>query len=404
MTNLTQKTSLAKSLFGTQKEPAAQRVIGTATADSSAGMVSVQVGNDGDIISVPTVGRVESGDDVFLVVQDGIPTAIGSKGSGDAIPRNFVQPTEPTGDFIVGDTWTDTSSQKIYTWDGVAWVETGSVGTDYLYTVGGSVLFAKDGTSYGALVNANGSFDVVSLTWSDGVPTVGSTVATFGTEAIIGEVAVNKYNTVVSDTGITLRKNTTRLGLFSSTYGLLASGATVENTIYANSYFRCLTRDFCRVVAGGNVAIPYNSGGAFSPVTLGNDSGSVLEYEIGAAQYITDNTGPGSGKHYIKILKEGYFRLSLGARVSASSNFTAKVCLGIYNSSNVLQTRACQACDYVQVSPYFFNVSGDTRYLSQGDRVVFEAVSPTTNSGNIIGNATEAYTFFQVEYLENMVH
>lgn len=42
------------------------------------------------------------------------------------------------------------------------------------------VLVAKVGQSLGALVNANGSFDVVSLTWSGDTPTIGNAIATFG--------------------------------------------------------------------------------------------------------------------------------------------------------------------------------------------------------------------------------
>jgi hypothetical protein len=41
------------------------------------------------------------------------------------------------------------------------------------------VLVAKTGAKVGALVNANGSFDVVTLTWADGVPSVAGTLSSF---------------------------------------------------------------------------------------------------------------------------------------------------------------------------------------------------------------------------------
>lgn len=48
----------------------------------------------------------------------------------------------------------------------------------------GGVLVAKTGAAVGALVNANGSFDVVSLTWSDGVPSVSGTPSSFDTDSV----------------------------------------------------------------------------------------------------------------------------------------------------------------------------------------------------------------------------
>lgn len=48
----------------------------------------------------------------------------------------------------------------------------------------GGVLVAKTGSSVGALVNADGSFDVVLLTWSDGVPSVSGTPSSFDTDSV----------------------------------------------------------------------------------------------------------------------------------------------------------------------------------------------------------------------------
>ena len=49
------------------------------------------------------------------------------------------------------------------------------------------VIVCREGNSVGALVNADGSFDIVDVTWSQGVPTAGSTrYATFGGTTLIG--------------------------------------------------------------------------------------------------------------------------------------------------------------------------------------------------------------------------
>jgi len=48
------------------------------------------------------------------------------------------------------------------------------------------VLVAKQNNNYGALINASGSFDVVPLTWSGKEPIIGSPVARFGSNIILG--------------------------------------------------------------------------------------------------------------------------------------------------------------------------------------------------------------------------
>ena len=51
---------------------------------------------------------------------------------------------------------------------------------------GAGVLVCKTNQTVGALVNANGSFDVVNVTWSSGTPTAGTVLATFGSYIEIG--------------------------------------------------------------------------------------------------------------------------------------------------------------------------------------------------------------------------
>ena len=47
----------------------------------------------------------------------------------------------------------------------------------------GGALVAKTGANVGALVNASGSFDVVTLTWSNGVPSVAGTLSSFDADS-----------------------------------------------------------------------------------------------------------------------------------------------------------------------------------------------------------------------------
>lgn len=46
------------------------------------------------------------------------------------------------------------------------------------------VLVGKTGNTVGALVNANGSFDITNITWGGNVPTAGATLASFGSDGI----------------------------------------------------------------------------------------------------------------------------------------------------------------------------------------------------------------------------
>lgn len=68
------------------------------------------------------------------------------------------------------------------------------------------VLVAKQNNNYGALINASGSFDVVQLTWSDKEPIIGSPVARFGSNIILGadanlqlKITSNKFQFINGD-------------------------------------------------------------------------------------------------------------------------------------------------------------------------------------------------------------
>lgn len=74
---------LGARLFGESPRVGELRTYGTATAASSNGYVSVNVG--GDVATIPTVGAVSVGDEVLIQVQDGHPVAIGVRGWGDDV-------------------------------------------------------------------------------------------------------------------------------------------------------------------------------------------------------------------------------------------------------------------------------------------------------------------------------
>jgi hypothetical protein len=68
------------------------------------------------------------------------------------------------------------------------------------------VLVAKQNNNYGALINASGSFDVAQLTWSGKEPIIGSPVARFGSNIILGadanlqlKITSNKFQFINGD-------------------------------------------------------------------------------------------------------------------------------------------------------------------------------------------------------------
>lgn len=83
MPTLNEKMELGAALFSQPKELGERRVYGTATAASSGGSVSVDVG--GEVITVPTIGAVASGQEVVIEVQNGHPVALGVSGWGDDV-------------------------------------------------------------------------------------------------------------------------------------------------------------------------------------------------------------------------------------------------------------------------------------------------------------------------------
>lgn len=78
-------------------------------------------------------------------------------------------------------TFSEIDTRVTATEDGLAVQET------LIRQYAGGVLVAYTGNPVGALVNAAGQYDIVSLTWQGGEPTVGTTLAKFGQESQIGQ-------------------------------------------------------------------------------------------------------------------------------------------------------------------------------------------------------------------------
>lgn len=99
MPTLNEKMELGVALFSQPKELGERRVYGTATAASSGGSVSVNVG--GEVITVPTIGAVASGQEVVIEVQNGHPVCIGVAGWGDDIQSDV--------DDVISHVWIDSN-------------------------------------------------------------------------------------------------------------------------------------------------------------------------------------------------------------------------------------------------------------------------------------------------------
>ena len=113
---------------------------GTAQGDSSGGFVSIMIDNSDESFEVSCDSPISRGDRVAY---------ISTNGNGKAVSVSTLADMAEEVATIVRE-------------------------------LPAGVLVAKVGQDYGALVNANGSFDVVNLTWSGDTPAIGDAVATFG--------------------------------------------------------------------------------------------------------------------------------------------------------------------------------------------------------------------------------
>lgn len=91
MASLDQKMQLASEFFSREPAQYETRVYATATASSTDGTVTVDIG--GEEVSIPAVGAIAQGQEAVVQVYNGHPFAIGAKGWGDEIQADVDEVT-----------------------------------------------------------------------------------------------------------------------------------------------------------------------------------------------------------------------------------------------------------------------------------------------------------------------
>ena len=170
MSDLHTELELARALFGPQSSDGlgVRRVTATATSDSSGGTVAVDVG--GEVVEVPVIGAVSTGDEVQLLVDNGAPIAVAATGWGDQLQATATS-AEAIATAVNQHVWTDTSGVHVTEQD-----QDASTGATVLLNSQGLLL--RDGTDDLAAFASGG------VEFYDG----GATTASFnGSGAVIGD-------------------------------------------------------------------------------------------------------------------------------------------------------------------------------------------------------------------------
>lgn len=111
-----------------------------------------------------TIGNVAAGDKVMIALVNGQATVLGTVGSGDRQQRQI---------------------------DGLKTM---------IRQYQDGILVCKENNSVGALVNADGSFDISAIVWNGSVPTAGASISSFSASGIrLGNSAGGSYALVDSD-------------------------------------------------------------------------------------------------------------------------------------------------------------------------------------------------------------
>lgn len=170
------------------------------------------------------------------------------------------------------------------------------------------VLVAKQNNNYGALINASGSFDVVQLTWSGKEPIIGSPVARFGSNIILG-----------ADANLQLKITSNKFQFTNGDPDYI--GAEMALSDDDNFYIHHL-------LTGGTLNI--GVGGAY--LSIGGDW-------IG----LSPNTGVGASD----ISVNGY--ISVGESISAGGNITA--------SGNIIADGTVKLSNSIKRKTYTWTIS-----------------------------------------------
>ena len=159
------------------------------------------------------------------------------------------------------------------------------------------VLVAKQNNNYGALINASGSFDVAQLTWSGKEPIIGSPVARFGSNIVLG-----------ADANLQLKITSNKFQFINGDPDYI--GAEMALSDDDNFYIYHL-------LTGGTLNIGVN--GAF--LSIGGDW-------IG----LSPNTGVGASDISVNGYISAGESISAGGNITASGNITADGTIGLAGS------------------------------------------------------------------------
>lgn len=262
--NANQKNRLAADIFGSPKVDALQRVSATAVTDSADGLVTIEF-DDGSQIEVDTLGAIESGDTVLVDVQNGHTVVSGATGWGDRL------------------------------YEGVDGLQT------LVHEYSGGVLVAKVGQTAGALVNADGSFDVVELSWSGTTPTIGERRSYFGDYILLGNTA--GLSTYIARGALVVTDSSgdpvfSVYGGAASDIVQLANGEIMFDASYSHYIAQSETRIGAWVdpVDGEKIFVEYDADALNTPYLEVFDSGwhtplpSTDDRWIAASEYVTYDT------------------------------------------------------------------------------------------------------------------
>lgn len=218
--------------------------------------------------------------------------------------------------------------------DVAADIATAATANTMIRAYGSGVLVCKQGNTVGALVNSNGSFDVVKVTWSGTTPTASTVYSSFGSSVIIGESSA--FHQVIDSNALELigRNGTSfyRLGyadaqsvtvnmtvgtrLSGSTYGGFSFASGQNNTASGSTSTafgaRCKATNHYAFAAGEE-----------------SEATNVSSFALGSGAYATRPSQVAVGC-YNASDKSAVFLVGGGSAAAARRNAMA-----VYNSGNV---------------------------------------------------------------------
>ena len=218
--------------------------------------------------------------------------------------------TEVSENYISGEELTNLSTEVRQTARDLTAKITQGDETTMMRVYGNGVLIGKVGQSVCALVNANGSFDIVTVSWSGSTPTVTTTAAKFGSDNLVNGHTIATVNDLnmwygTCTTGASVLHKTVECSGFSLAIGrtihvyfqygntVASADMNVNGTgakpIYVND--APITSTFCPWNAGGTVTLTYDGN---HWVVLGQVNLSADNIKAGTLEAVQINAANGS--------------------------------------------------------------------------------------------------------------